>query len=72
MVQQVGLQVKVHPNSSREKIIELDKGYEVWIKEKAIDGKANLSLIKFFKKHLGKNIRIKSGFNSRNKIITLK
>lgn len=61
--------VKVHPNSSNEKITKLNNGYEVWLKEKAIDGKANLKLIKIFKKYLNKNIKIKSGFNSRNKII---
>jgi uncharacterized protein (TIGR00251 family) len=72
MKKEINLKTKVHPNSSREKIIELEDGYEVWLKEKAIDGKANLKLIKLFKKELGKDIRIKSGFNSRNKVITIK
>ncbi len=63
------LNVKVHPNSSQEKIEETLLGLEVWIKEKPIDGKANDSLIKILKKYLGKEVKIKSGFSSRNKII---
>lgn len=73
MEQQADLvELKVHSNSSQEKIVKLNRGYEVWLKEKAIEGKANLKLIKFFKKYLGKSIKIKSGFNSRNKKIIIK
>lgn len=65
------IKIKLHPNSSQEKIneIEKDKSYEVWIKEKPIDGKANEELIKFLKKHFKKEVRIVSGFNSRIKMI---
>lgn len=65
--------IKLHPNSSQEKIIEVekDKVYEVWIKEKPIDGKANLELIKFLKKYFKKNIKMIKGFNSREKIIEI-
>ncbi len=65
--------IKLHPNSSQEKIIEIEKNksYEVWIKEKPIDGKANLELIKFLKKHFRKSVKIIKGFNSREKIIEI-
>ncbi len=68
------IKIKLHPNSSQEKIVEIekDKSYEVWIKEKPIDGKANEELIKFLKKHFKKNIEIVSGFNSRIKMIEAK
>jgi len=66
--------VKLHPNSSQEKIIEIEKNkkYEVWIKEKPIDGKANEELIKMLKKYLKKDIKMTSGFSSRNKILEVK
>lgn len=65
--------IKVHANSSCEKIEKLDEGsYEVWIKEKAVDNKANKYLEKFLKKYFGQKVEIKSGFTSRNKIIELK
>ena len=64
------MKLKVHANSSQEKIEKIsDDSFEVWIKEKAVDNKANKYLEKFLKKYFGKEIRIKSGFTSRNKII---
>ena len=63
------IKVKVHAGSSNEKIEKIDEGYEIWLKEKAIEGKANLKLINILKKYFGKEVKIKSGFNSRNKII---
>jgi len=66
------INVKTHPNSSQEKIVLSPEGdYEVWLKEKAIDGKANLKLVKLLKEHFGNNVRIKSGESSRRKIIEL-
>ena len=67
------IKIKLHPNSSQEKIIEIekDKSYEIWIKEKPIDGKANEELVKFLKKHFKRNIEIVSGFNSRKKIVDM-
>ena len=64
------IKVKVHANSSQEKVLELDDGsFEVWLKEKAVDGKANLMLIKGLKKFLGKEVEIVSGFASRKKVV---
>jgi uncharacterized protein (TIGR00251 family) len=67
------ISIKLHPNSSQEKIIEIekDKFYEVWIKEKPLDGKANVYLEKYLKKYFKKEIEIVSGFTSRNKIIEM-
>jgi uncharacterized protein (TIGR00251 family) len=64
------IKVKIHPASSKEKIKQKDKeNYEIWIKEKAEDNKANIALVKMLKKHFKSEIKIKSGFSSRNKII---
>jgi len=66
------IHIKLHPNSSKEEIKKIsDKDYEVWIKEKPIDGKANLKLIKLLKKYFKKEIKIASGMSSREKIIEI-
>jgi len=62
--------IKVHTNSSRDKISRVgEKEYEVWIKEKPIDGKANKYLEKFLKKEFGGSVKIVSGFNSKIKFV---
>ena len=66
------IHVRVHPNSSQEKIEVLDKGgLEVWLKKRAVEGKANLDLLKLLKKYFKKEIKIKTGFNSRNKTLEI-
>jgi hypothetical protein len=64
------ISIKLHPNSSQEKVVKLDeKSYEVWIKEKPVDGKANDYLEKFLKKYFGKPVKIISGFTGRKKVV---
>ena len=64
------IKVKVHPNSSQEKVVKIsDKEYEVWIKEKPVDGKANGFLEKFLKKYFKKEVKIVSGFTGRKKTV---
>jgi len=66
------IKVKVHANSSREKIEEVgENSFEVWIKEKAVDNKANKYLEKFLGRYFGRDVQIKSGFTSRNKIVEI-
>ncbi len=63
------IKIKVKTNQPVNKIIEKDGGYLVTIKEKPEKGRANLAIIKLFKKELKKNIKIVSGFKSREKFI---
>ncbi len=66
------INVKVKPNSTQEKIVEVDKNnYEVWLKEKPIDNKANMKLLKLLSKHFGKEVKIKTGLISRKKIVEI-
>lgn len=66
------IKIKVKPNSSQEKVVKnSDIEYDVWIKEKPVDGKANLELIKLLSKYFGREVEIKSGFTSRRKIINV-
>ena len=68
------IHVKVKPNSKKEEIIDLGNGnFEVYLKEKAEDGKANLKLIKLLSKKFNvsyKQISIKNP-TSRNKVIEI-
>jgi uncharacterized protein (TIGR00251 family) len=65
------IKIRVHPGSSKEEIKKIKDVYEVWVKEKPIQGRVNAKLLKILKKYFKKNIKIKSGFTSRNKIIEL-
>ena len=62
----------ISPNSQKDEIVGFDKEKDVYlikIKAKAEDNKANIELIKFLSKALGRKVRIKSGLKSREKII---
>ncbi|MDM9382936.1 DUF167 domain-containing protein [Chlorogloeopsis sp. ULAP01] len=67
--------VKVKPNSKIQKIEEeADGSLTVHLKSPPVDGKANQELIQVLaeKFNVPKNsIRIKSGFNSRQKLIEI-
>ena len=69
---EMNLKIKLHPNSSQEKIKMLKENeYEIWIKEKPVDNKANTKLINLLKKHFKKDVKIKSGLKGRNKIVEM-
>ena len=62
------LKVKVKPNASRNEIIsEKENLLRVNIKAPAKDGKANLKLIKFLKKHFKREPKIVSGHTSKKR-----
>lgn len=68
----IKIKIKLHPNSSKEEIKKINENnFEVWVKEKPIDNKANIELIKILKKYFKRNIKIKSGLTSRNKIVEI-
>lgn len=65
----------VKASSNKNEILgydEIKKGYKVNIKAKAEDNKANKEIIKFLSKTIGKRVVIKSGLNSREKIIEIR
>lgn len=69
------VKVKVKPGSAFDKVERMEDGsYLIHTKAKAIDGKANLSIIKMISKEFNvnfKNILIKNP-KSRKKIIEIK
>jgi len=61
--------IHVKTNQPKAEITEKEGFYIVSIKERPEKGKANLAVVKLFKKELKKNVRIVSGFKSREKYI---
>ncbi len=68
--------VKAKPGSKRGNLVMegADGLYEVHLKERPIDGKANLALVKVLAEHFGvtqRDIKIVSGASSRQKIVEI-
>ena len=70
------IKVKAKPASSREDILKINENsFEIHLKEKAEDNKANIELIKLLSRYLdvpSSNVEILKGINSRDKIIAIK
>ena len=70
------LKVKVNPSSKEDRIKESkNKSLMIYIKDRPENNKANIKLIKLLSRHFNissKDIKIKSGRNSRNKIVDIK
>ena len=64
------VKVIVKPNSKKSEILSCeDSVYKVAVKAPAEDNKANIELVRFLSKKLGKRVSIKSGFKSKKKIL---
>ena len=66
------IQVKVKPNSRTEELSQEGDSFIVKVKEPPKEGKANRAVIKLLADHFGiprSQVRILSGFRSRNKVI---
>ena len=65
-------QVKVKPRSKTEELSREGDSFIVKVKEPPKEGKANQAVIKLLAEHFGvpqSQVRILSGFRSRNKVI---
>ena len=66
------IQVKVKPNSKTEELSQKGDSFIVKVKEPPKEGKANQAVIKLLAEHFSvpqSQVRILSGFRSRNKVI---
>jgi len=66
------IQVKVKPNSKTEEVSREGDSFIVKVKEPPKEGRANQAVIKLLAEHfsvLQSQVRILSGFRSRNKVI---
>lgn len=69
------IKVKAKPSSRKREILKINEdSFEVSLREKAEDNKANIELIKLLSNHFevpNKNIKILKGMTSRHKIIQI-
>ena len=66
------IRVKVKPSSRTEELNREEDSFIVKVKEPPKEGKANQAVIKLLAEHFGvsqSQVRILSGFKSRNKVI---
>jgi len=66
------IQVKVKPNSKTEELSREGDSFIIKVKEPPKEGKANQAVIKLLAEHFSvpqSQVRILSGFRSRNKIV---
>ncbi len=63
------LKIKVIPNSDRTELTEQNGELKLYLQAQPEKGKANLAIIKFFKKELGLRVEIVSGEKGREKRI---
>ena len=65
------IEIKVKTGSGKSEIIRKEDGYVAFLKAQPEHNKANLELIQLAKKHFQSEVRLVSGFKSKNKIIEL-
>jgi len=65
------LKVKVIPNASRQGLIEENGTLKLYLQAVPDKNKANLELVKFFKKEYGLKVEIVSGLKSREKVLII-
>ncbi|MBT3835657.1 DUF167 domain-containing protein [Candidatus Woesearchaeota archaeon] len=65
------LSIKVIPNASQTKLIEENNQLKLYLSAIPDKNKANIQLLKFFKKEFKLKVEIKSGARSRNKVLRI-
>jgi len=63
------LRIIVKTNQKKENITKSEGRYYVSVKAPAQDNKANLAIIKLFKKKLNLNVRIVKGLKTKEKVL---
>lgn len=64
------INIKAYPRSSREEVVKIsDKEYKVYLKSPPDKNKANVELCKLLQRYFKREVRIKRGLSSRNKIV---
>jgi uncharacterized protein (TIGR00251 family) len=68
----VKIRVNVKPNSKTEEVSQEGDSFIVKVKEPPREGRANQAIIKLLAEHFGvpqSQVRLLSGFRSRNKVV---
>lgn len=69
------IKIRAKPSSKKEAVnVKENNTFEVFVKEKAEDNKANIAIIKLLSKHFSvssSNIKIIKGLSSKQKVIEI-
>ena len=65
------LRIKVIPNSKQTELKEENNQLKLYLHAVPDKNKANLELIKFFRKEMKLRVKIKSGMKSREKVLRI-
>jgi len=65
------LRVRVTAHSGRTELREDQGKLKLYLKAAPEDGKANLELVRYFKKNYGLSVRIKLGATNREKLLEI-
>jgi uncharacterized protein (TIGR00251 family) len=66
------IKIKVKPNCREQDVEKKEEYYAVKLKSPPENNKANMELLKVLKKYFNcSEVKIKSGFSSRNKIVEI-
>ena len=65
------IHVKVKLSSGKQEITKKENIYIVNLKSAPENNKANVELVKLLQKFFNRNVKIKSGFNSKNKTVEI-
>lgn len=65
------LKIKVKANAKENKIEDKGDFYLISVKEKAVDNKANLAVMKLISKKFKKKVKIIKGLKSKDKVLEL-
>ena len=70
------IKVKVYPSAGKEEVIyKAEDSFDIWVKEKPIQGQANRAVLSALAEYLEINqnkIKLVKGFKQRNKIFEIK
>ena len=67
--------ILVKPNAKKTEILGWDETKHAWrvaIASPAVENKANVEVVKFFSRLVGKQVRIRSGLRSKEKVLSCK
>lgn len=63
------IKIKVKPNFGKQEISKEGEGYVVFLKSAPENGKANVELLKLLQRYFKREVKIKTGLSSKNKIV---
>ena len=67
------IEVKVKPKSGKQEVVRIDSNrYFVYLKSEPENNKANIEMLKLLRSYFKKEVILKTGKTSKNKVIEVK